>query len=97
MRQIIISVMIVCLLILTGCGSTVLSAALTPVKIKISNPVLCGKITTTRRAESIYITKKDYRCMQRQLRTCLYDRKRLIIANDAMVRQIEIAGENHGE
>ena len=76
------------LLILTGCGSPGLPA-LRPVSVTVHKIRPCGMFRYERRGGKLILDYKVARCLKRAMRQCAEDRKKLIVANRANVRQIE--------
>jgi len=85
-----ISLTVISLSLLTGCGSPVLvRPTLTPVDPHITTMVKCGEIHMIKRGNKIVISIKDANCFKAQLKRCALDRKKLLIANRANVTIIE--------
>ena len=78
------------LLILTGCGSTqYLVPPMTPVRPHLAKPIRCGHVHYTKRGGKVILDAKDAACLKAQIKHCCLDRKKLIVANEANVKQME--------
>ena len=78
------------LLILTGCGSTqYLVPPMTPVKPRLSQPVRCGHVHYIKKDGKVILDAKDAACLKAQIKQCCLDRKKLIVANEANIKQME--------
>ena len=74
--------------ILTGCGSPTLPT-LHPVRVTPHKIKPCGTFSYERRGGKLVLDYKVARCLKRAMRQCAEDRKKLIVANRANVRQME--------
>ena len=82
-------------LILIGCGSTVYPE-LKPVEVQVHDIKPCGPIKYERRGDTIIFNRKDADCIIRGAKQCAEDRKELIVANKANVRQMKALKHEHG-
>ena len=76
------------LLILTGCGSPALPT-LHPVRVTPHKIQPCGTFRYERQGDRLILDYRVARCLKRAMRQCAEDRKKLIVANRANVRQME--------
>jgi len=78
--------------ILTGCGSPEMPK-LQPVRVKPHKIKPCGTFRYERQGDRLILDYRAARCLKRAMTRCAEDRKKLIVANRANVRQMETLNE----
>ena len=76
-------------LILTGCSGRAVTPQLKPVRVKVHKIHPCGKFRWERRGGDLILDYKVARCLHRAMRQCAEDRRRLMVANEANIKQME--------
>ena len=79
-------------IILTGCGNPGIPR-LRPIKVHVHNIKPCGTFTYERKKQKLILNYKKALCLRRALKQCAEDRKKLIIANEENVKQMEALNE----